>query len=68
MLKAAAAKTLARLWITGYLLGPVPTDAWPNADLARIILVALEHHADDRTLAEDLRLAGFEARLDQPRP
>ncbi|MGW1617476.1 hypothetical protein ACWCQZ_51185, partial [Streptomyces sp. NPDC002285] len=60
VLRDAAAGMLARLWITGYLLGPVPTDAWPNDDMARTLLRALEHHADDRTLADDLRRAGLD--------
>jgi hypothetical protein len=66
VLRDAAAKMLARLWITGYLLGPVPTDAWPNGDLARALLQALEHHADDRTLADDLRQAGLGPHSDPP--
>uniref|UniRef100_UPI003F49638E hypothetical protein n=1 Tax=Streptomyces sp. CA-141956 TaxID=3240051 RepID=UPI003F49638E len=27
-LRGSAASMLARLWITGYLLGPLPEDAW----------------------------------------
>jgi hypothetical protein len=66
VLRNAAATMLARLWINGYLLGPVPTDAWPNDDLARALLQALEHHADDRTLADDLRQQGFAPDNDRP--
>ncbi|MER7820377.1 hypothetical protein [Streptomyces sp. NPDC096153] len=66
MLRDAAAGMLARLWITGYLLGRVPTDAWPNSGLACILLQALEQHADDRTLADDLRLAGLDPHSEPP--
>ncbi|MER7820076.1 hypothetical protein [Streptomyces sp. NPDC096153] len=66
VLRDAAAGMLARLWITGYLLGPVPTVVWPNNDLARSLLQALEQHADEKTLADDLRLAGFEAHSEPP--
>ncbi|MFI9825906.1 hypothetical protein ACIHFC_36985 [Streptomyces sp. NPDC052013] len=65
-LRDATAGMLARLWITGYLLGPVPTDAWPNGDIARALLRALEHHADDRTLTDDLRQAGLDPHRGQP--
>ncbi|WP_406410784.1 hypothetical protein [Streptomyces sp. NBC_01614] len=59
VLRDATAEMLARLWIIGYLLGPVPADAWPNIDLARALLRSLERHADDRTLADDLHQAGL---------
>ncbi|WP_189316109.1 hypothetical protein [Streptomyces brasiliensis] len=41
-LRDATAGMPARLWITGYLLGPIPTDAWPNGEMARALLQALE--------------------------
>ncbi|MFE4579358.1 hypothetical protein [Streptomyces chartreusis] len=66
VLRDATAEMLARLWIIGYLMGPVPTDAWPNSDLARTLLQALERHADDRTLADDLRQAGLAPPSDLP--
>ncbi|MFE5549897.1 hypothetical protein ACFQ71_39840 [Streptomyces sp. NPDC056534] len=53
-LRGSAAGMLARLWVTGYLLGPVPEDAWPDEELAVLILRALEHHADARALTETL--------------
>jgi hypothetical protein len=53
-LRGSAASMLARLWITGYLLGPVPEDAWPNHELATLLLRALEHHTDALALAEAL--------------
>ncbi|WP_159395825.1 hypothetical protein [Streptomyces sp. 3211] len=49
-LRGSAAALLARLWITGYLLGPVPEDAWPNHELAALLLQALEHQADAHSL------------------
>ncbi|MFF8848299.1 hypothetical protein ACF08N_37575 [Streptomyces sp. NPDC015127] len=66
VLRAATAKTLGRLWITGYLLGPVPTHAWPNADLARLLLRAIEQHADDLALGDDLRQAGLDTPAGPP--
>ncbi|MFJ9752848.1 hypothetical protein [Streptomyces chartreusis] len=66
VLRDAAAEMLARLWIIGYLIGPVPTGAWPNSELARTLLQALEHHADDRTLTDDLRQAGLAPPSDLP--
>ncbi|MFJ9753212.1 hypothetical protein [Streptomyces chartreusis] len=45
---------LARLWVTGFLLGPVPIQAWPNTEIATLLLAALEHHADATALAQDL--------------
>jgi hypothetical protein len=53
-LRGSAAGMLARLWVTGYLLGPVPEDAWPDAELAVLFLRALEHHADALALTETL--------------
>ncbi|MFC8015971.1 hypothetical protein [Streptomyces cinereoruber] len=53
-LRGSAASMLARLWVTGYLLGPVPEDAWPEEELAVLLLRALEHHADARALTETL--------------
>ncbi|MFJ8589586.1 hypothetical protein ACIRD2_33795 [Streptomyces sp. NPDC093595] len=53
-LRGSAAGMLARLWITGYLIGPVPEDAWPNQELATLLLEALEHHADAVALTEAL--------------
>ncbi|MGW8358861.1 hypothetical protein [Streptomyces wedmorensis] len=52
MLRGSAASMLARLWVTGCLLGPVPEDAWPEEGLAVLLLRALEHHADARALTE----------------
>ncbi|MGW6215810.1 hypothetical protein [Streptomyces sp. NPDC055109] len=53
-MRGSAASMLARLWITGYLLGPVPEDAWPDEELAVLLLRALEHHADVLALTETL--------------
>ncbi|MFE5940879.1 hypothetical protein ACFQ69_36830 [Streptomyces sp. NPDC056470] len=53
-LRGSAASMLARLWFTGYLLGPVPEDAWPHEELATLLLRALEHHVDARALTEAL--------------
>ncbi|MFI8829305.1 hypothetical protein [Streptomyces sp. NPDC053431] len=53
-LRGSAASMLARLWVTGYLLGPVPEDAWPEEELALLFLRALEHHADALALTETL--------------
>jgi hypothetical protein len=52
--KQATAILLARLWINGMLLGPVPVDAWPNAELARLLLRAVEQHGDRITLDVEL--------------
>ncbi len=56
-LRATAASVLGRLWITGYLLGPVFMDAWPNRALT-LPLAALEHHTDTQTLIAELDQAG----------
>ncbi|MFE5947229.1 hypothetical protein [Streptomyces sp. NPDC056480] len=53
-LRGSAASMLARLWVTGYLLGPVPDEAWPDEELAVLFLRTLEHHADALALAETL--------------
>ncbi|MFD9622043.1 hypothetical protein ACFWB2_32915 [Streptomyces virginiae] len=53
-LRGSAASMLARLWVTGYLLGPVPKDAWPDEELTVLLLRALEHHADVLALTETL--------------
>ncbi|MFD3537395.1 hypothetical protein [Streptomyces sp. NPDC058664] len=53
-LRGSAASLLARLWVTGYLLGPVPEDAWPGEELAVLLLRALEHHVDAFALTESL--------------
>ncbi|MET7391788.1 hypothetical protein ACFYPT_42385 [Streptomyces sp. NPDC005529] len=53
-LRGSAASMLARLWVTGYLLGPVPKDAWPDRELAVLLLRTLEHHADALALAKTL--------------
>ncbi|MFC8015719.1 hypothetical protein [Streptomyces cinereoruber] len=58
-LRGSAASMLGRVWINGYLLGPVPEDAWPSRELAVLMLRALEHHTDALALAET---------LDQPLP
>ncbi|MEU9298663.1 hypothetical protein [Streptomyces sp. NPDC048266] len=58
-LRGSAASMLGRLWINGYLLGPIPEDAWPSRELAVLMLRALEHHTDALALAET---------LDQPLP
>lgn len=50
---------LARLWATGRLLGPVPIEAWPSAELARLLLPAVERHADAISVEYELdRLSG----------
>ncbi|MFD8396686.1 hypothetical protein ACFV2N_48005 [Streptomyces sp. NPDC059680] len=67
-LRGAAAEALARLWLTGYHMGPVPFDAWPSPELARLLLRALEHHADCLVLSDDLRRAGLDAGTDEPSP
>ncbi|MFJ9753056.1 hypothetical protein [Streptomyces chartreusis] len=53
-LRGSAAGMLARLWISGYLMGPVPHDAWPNPELALLLLRALEHRADALALSDAL--------------
>ncbi|MEV6332369.1 hypothetical protein [Streptomyces sp. NPDC051909] len=53
-LRGSAASMLARLWVTGYLLGPVPEDVWPDKELAVLLLRTLEHHADALALTETL--------------
>ncbi|MFE6848758.1 hypothetical protein [Streptomyces sp. NPDC057686] len=53
-LRGMAANMLARIWISGFLLGPIPEDAWPNHDLAIHLLAGLDHHLDDRDLKQDL--------------
>ncbi|MFF3877112.1 hypothetical protein [Streptomyces sp. NPDC001978] len=57
-LRDAVTQAVAQLWINGYLMGPIPVDAWPNADLTRLLLEALEQHADNLTFTDDLRRAG----------
>lgn len=66
-LRGSAAGMLARLWVTGYLLGPVPEDAWPDEELAVLLLRALEHHADARALTETLDHHNHPSR-DEPPP
>ncbi|MEV7951719.1 hypothetical protein AB0O74_32710 [Streptomyces rubiginosohelvolus] len=58
-LRKEAGNLLARLWMTGFLLGPVPVDQWPNDLMAQNILEALECFADAITLEDDLRHFGF---------
>jgi hypothetical protein len=53
-MKRATAIMLARLWATGRLLGPVPVEAWPSAELARLLLPAVEHHADAISVEDEL--------------
>jgi hypothetical protein len=53
-MKRATAIMLARLWATGRLMGPVPIEAWPSAELARLLLPAVEHHADAISLEDEL--------------
>ncbi|MFE5549709.1 hypothetical protein ACFQ71_38770 [Streptomyces sp. NPDC056534] len=53
-LRGSAAGMLARLWVNGYILGPIPEDAWPDQELAVLFLRALEHHADALALTETL--------------
>ncbi|MFF3404019.1 hypothetical protein ACFYW6_36700 [Streptomyces sp. NPDC002659] len=65
-LRGSAASMLARLWVTGYLLGPVPEDAWPDEELAVLFLRALEHHADALALTETLD--HHSPRRDESRP
>ncbi|WP_161371300.1 hypothetical protein [Streptomyces sp. SID5770] len=62
-LRGSAAGMLGRVWINGYLLGPVPEGAWPSRELAVLMLRALEHHTDALALAETLDQA-----LPPPRP
>ncbi|MFJ2061261.1 hypothetical protein ACIOMM_35850 [Streptomyces sp. NPDC087908] len=62
-LRGSAASMLGRLWINGYLLGPVPEDAWPSRELAVLILRALEHHTDVLALA-----GALDHPLPPPRP
>lgn len=45
-MKKATAVMLVRLWVTGRLLGPIPAEAWPNTELARLLLPAIERYAD----------------------
>uniref|UniRef100_UPI003F4927BC hypothetical protein n=1 Tax=Amycolatopsis sp. CA-096443 TaxID=3239919 RepID=UPI003F4927BC len=56
-MQTCAANTLAKLWISGYLFGPVPIDAWPNEALARMLLT-IEHHADVITLQHEVEHLG----------
>ncbi|MFI8294180.1 hypothetical protein ACIGBL_34240 [Streptomyces sp. NPDC085614] len=72
-LRGSAASMLARLWVTGYLLGPVPEDVWPAEELAVLLLRALEHHADARAcrhhlLAADLGPSCAPSGLDDREP
>lgn len=53
-LRRVAASLLARLWVTGFLLGSVPVNAWPSTQIATLILNALEYRADAIDLASDL--------------
>ncbi|MFE4579514.1 hypothetical protein [Streptomyces chartreusis] len=53
-LRRTTSGLLARLWVTGFLLAPVPIHAWPNTEIAALLLTALEHHADAADLAQDL--------------
>ncbi|MFJ2061359.1 hypothetical protein ACIOMM_36440 [Streptomyces sp. NPDC087908] len=53
-LRGSAAGVLARLWVNGYLMGPVPEDTWPNEELTVLILRSLEHQADAVALNETL--------------
>ncbi|MEV8615066.1 hypothetical protein AB0383_45445 [Amycolatopsis sp. NPDC051373] len=48
-----AANILTQLWSTGYLLGPISIDAWPNEATARQLLTTIEHHADVITLLHE---------------
>ncbi|MFI0454530.1 hypothetical protein [Actinomadura sp. 6N118] len=58
-MKRATAIMLARLWSTGRLLGPVPIEAWPSAELARLLLPAVEQHADAISVEDEIdRLLG----------
>ncbi|MEU8310280.1 hypothetical protein AB0C84_42580 [Actinomadura sp. NPDC048955] len=57
--QAAAAVMLARLWSAGRLLGPVPYQAWPSADLARLLLPTLQQHVNSLSIEDELdRLRG----------
>ncbi|MFB7176052.1 hypothetical protein ACFCYM_35470 [Streptomyces sp. NPDC056254] len=64
-LRGSAASVLARIWIAGFLLGPIPESAWPNYELAAIFLGALDRQADVRALNESLDSYGFLAIEDQ---
>ncbi|MEV3927720.1 hypothetical protein [Actinomadura coerulea] len=58
-MRAATAIMLARLWSAGRLLGPVPYQAWPSAELARLLLPVLEQHAEALSVEDELdRLRG----------
>lgn len=45
-LQRSTAILLAGLWTTGRLIGPLPVEAWPNTDLAWLIMRTLEDYAD----------------------
>ena len=45
---------LARHWLTGMMLGIHNVDAWPNTELVRLLLPAIEQHADVITLGWEL--------------
>ena len=45
---------LARHWLTGMMLGIHDVDAWPNAELVRLLLPAIQQHADVITLDWEL--------------
>jgi hypothetical protein len=53
-MRRATAIMLARLWSTGRLLGPLPIEAWPSAELARLLLPAVERHADTISVEYEL--------------
>ncbi|KOG55298.1 hypothetical protein ADK75_11325 [Streptomyces virginiae] len=53
-LRGSASAMLARLWVTGYLLGPVHEDVWPQEELTILLLQSLEYHADMLALSEAL--------------
>ncbi|MFC8015132.1 hypothetical protein [Streptomyces cinereoruber] len=37
-LRGSVASMLGWVWINGYLLGPVPEDAWPGREIAVLML------------------------------
>ncbi len=53
-MQLCAANMLARLWLTGYLVGPIPVEAWPNELIARQLLTTIEQHADVITLQHEV--------------
>ncbi|MER5417969.1 hypothetical protein [Streptomyces virginiae] len=53
-LRGSAASVLAHIWISGFLIGSIPENAWPNHELAAALLGALDRQADARALSESI--------------